>query len=361
VLSFKNLLKKIYFFIVKIFFDSLYGHLYPNQNNILENINLTKIKFSQDSHKEYEIYEINDARIYTDLSQNVAVIKDKKIYDKLSIQLENNKLVEVYKNNVLKTGTRRFLQKKINGNILSLVQGIPGIDNYGHWLLDIIPKLIITRKYISLNNFDAILFPNIKKEFQRTTIRYFNIPENKVIDGSKIRHLYAKKITIPAHPYWELNRHQLDTVANVDQDILFSIREIFLKKKEDNFNNSQKIYIDRSDSKFDHNQLSNNEEVCNHLKKMGFAIIKLTKFTLEEQIKVFNNAKIVIANHGAGLTNIIFCNPKTKIVEIENPNFKCDVFKNISRLLNLNYKKIEGEVNIFNKGDVKIKLKDLEL
>ena len=69
---------------------------------------------------------------------------------------------------------------------MSLIQGVPGIENYGHWLLDIIPKLIITKRYKNLNSFDAFLFPNINKEFQKTTFDYFDISKEKLIDGSKI-------------------------------------------------------------------------------------------------------------------------------------------------------------------------------
>ena len=60
-------------------------------------------------------------------------------------------------------------------------------------------------------------------------------------------------------------------------------------------------------------------------------IIKLSELSFNEQIKIFNEAKIIIGSHGAGLTNLIFCEPSTKVIEIGNPNFDCDVFKNISK------------------------------
>ena len=358
--SINSIFKKIYFTLVKLIFDLIYGKLYPIQNNIFNNVKLIKVKINEKSTKEYKIYEINKARVYSDLSQNVAFIKDKKIYEKLSIQLEDNTLLDVNKNKILKTGTRKFIQKKIYGNVLSLVQGIPGIENYGHWLLDIIPKLIISKKYKELKSFDAILAPNINKEFQKTTFKYFNIPNDKLIDGSKIRHLYADKITIPAHPYWKLNHHQLVTVANVDKNILLEIQKIFLHNTNSDTKNFKKIFIDRSDSKFRHNKLSNNQAVCAHLKNLGFEVVQLTKLSFEEQIKTFNNAQVIVGNHGAGLTNIVFCKANTQIVEIESPNFKCDVFGNISNFLNLNYKKVKANLDPINKEEITIDLKKLD-
>lgn len=355
----KNILKKIYFFFIKIFFEILYGSIKVKSN---DGFNSTKIKFSKESKKEYEIFEIDNARIYTDSSQNVAVIKKNKIYERLSTQLIDNHLVNLDKNGIIKTGTRKFIKKRIKGNVLSLIQGASAIENYGHWLLDTIPKLLIVKKFRDLNSFDAILMPNIKKKFQKDSLEYFNISKSKILDGSEITHLYADRITIPGHPYWEINKHQFKTVANVDKDILKSVREIFLKK--DNLNESNKneyIFIDRSDSKFNHNKLINNFEVIEYLKKKGFSIIKLSKLSLDEQITLFNKAKIIIGSHGAGLTNIIFCKSSTKIIEIGNPNFDCYVFRNISKIQNLNYSFIKAKSAISEFGDMTINIQDLKI
>ena len=85
----------------------------------------------------------------------------------------------------------------------------------------------------------------------------------------------------------------------------------------------------------------------------------MTKLSFEEQIKIFNSAQIVVANHGAGLTNIIFCKTNTQIVEIESPNFKCDVFRNISNYLNLHYKKVKANLKTSNNEEIFVELKNL--
>ena len=53
----------------------------------------------------------------------------------------------------------------------------------------------------------------------------------------------------------------------------------------------------------------------------------------------------MIGAHGAAFTNIIFCKPKTKIVEIipsDHPNKKC---KRISKVLNFKYYRIKTKPN----------------
>ena len=57
---------------------------------------------------------------------------------------------------------------------------------------------------------------------------------------------------------------------------------------------------------------------------------------MKNQITLFNNAKIIIAQHGAGLFNLIYCKPNTKIIEIFP--ILVPVFKNISNVKKLDHK-----------------------
>jgi hypothetical protein len=53
----------------------------------------------------------------------------------------------------------------------------------------------------------------------------------------------------------------------------------------------------------------NETEVESGLKSYGFKTYLLEKMSLREQVILFAQAKIVIAPHGAGLTNLIFSQP----------------------------------------------------
>ena len=62
----------------------------------------------------------------------------------------------------------------------------------------------------------------------------------------------------------------------------------------------------------------NQDEIYNFLKKYDFEKIDPNKMSVINQMKAFSEAKEVIGIHGAGLSNIVFCQPKTKIVDINN-------------------------------------------
>ena len=116
-------------------------------------------------------------------------------------------------------------------------------------------------------------------------------------------------------------------------------RENFLKRSNKKIKN--KIFLDRSESKFNHCQIENIKNIKDLLISENFKFYKPETFTFKKQIQLFQNSSIVIGAHGAAFTNIIFCSPGTKIIELipkDHPNKKC---KRISKILNLKYYRIE--------------------
>lgn len=69
--------------------------------------------------------------------------------------------------------------------------------------------------------------------------------------------------------------------------------------------------------------------------KSAFANIILENSSIEYQITLFQNAKIIIAQHGASLFNLIYCKPTTSIIEI--CPILVPVFKNIANVKKLNH------------------------
>jgi capsular polysaccharide biosynthesis protein len=55
----------------------------------------------------------------------------------------------------------------------------------------------------------------------------------------------------------------------------------------------------------------------------------------EEQIALFSRAKAIVAPHGSGLTNIIFCGSGTKVIELVSPNYIRHYYWAIAQQLNL--------------------------
>ena len=62
-------------------------------------------------------------------------------------------------------------------------------------------------------------------------------------------------------------------------------------------------------------RIQNFDEVQSLLAQEGFETVFLERMAIEDQISLFRDAEFVIGAHGAGLTNLLFCEPGTKVLE----------------------------------------------
>ena len=121
------------------------------------------------------------------------------------------------------------------------------------------------------------------------------------------------------------------------------------------------IWISRSKSK--HRKIKNESEILPLLERFKFKIIIPEEMTFEEQINIYNNANILGGLHGGGLTNILFMNPGTKLLEVRRENDKLNnCYYTLSSELGINYyyvnSKSQGEDLYVS--DTIINLSDLE-
>ena len=75
---------------------------------------------------------------------------------------------------------------------------------------------------------------------------------------------------------------------------------------------SEKLYVARSKNlRSNHNELI--EDV---FRACGFSVVKLEKYSFQEQISLLRQTKYLAGFSGSGLHNIIFCPPTTSLIEI---------------------------------------------
>ena len=108
-----------------------------------------------------------------------------------------------------------------------------------------------------------------------------------------------------------------------------------------------KLYIRRQNCSF--RNLINESDIINILKQKGYKPIDLSDVDILDQIKLFSNAESIVSATGSALTNLVFCNPGTKVYEISpkyefkyEENFETR-FKFICKTLKLNYTRISAD------------------
>jgi capsular polysaccharide biosynthesis protein len=344
------ILKNTYKSIIILLFQLIYGKIKLSKKKI------KKIKIESElfnKRDKYYSYQIDNARIFTDANENVSVIKDNNLLDEVSFQQINGKIVKNKFNQVLKTGTPRRLIK-IKGNTLLLAQGGSGYTNYCHWLLDILPRLYL---FLLSNNKKKLenIFLNKPNNVQKEMLIKFGFGDINFINSKKFKHIKVEKLIYCTHPNYQKGTI-MEAHSKIPSWIIKLIKnKLINKKKTKTLGN--KIFIDRSDSKFSHCKLINNSFVKNYLFNKGFKIIKLSNLSFKKQIEIFNNSKLVIAPHGAGLANLIFCRKNTNVIEIKPANHPNKVYETICKINKLNYKLIKlPQIKNNSSGDMNLEI-----
>lgn len=106
----------------------------------------------------------------------------------------------------------------------------------------------------------------------------------------------------------------------------------------------RRLYITRQDSR--HRRLLNEDDIIRAVTRFGFECVSLTEKSLVEQVSLFSEASHIIAPHGAGLANLVFCQPGTKICELNMDTYVNWVFRYLCACLHLPYGSIFGPAEV---------------
>ena len=200
--------------------------------------------------------------------------------------------------------------EKVAGKV-AILSGLAG-HVYYHWMIDILPRIdILNRSGIELEEIDWFVVNNIDRAFQRETLEFLGIPETKIKISDLHNHIQAQELIVPSFP------GHLDWVP--PETIKF-LRQTFLSTA--NLQNSvypKRIYISRAQARG--RQVINEENVIDLVSQFGFQTVLLEKLSFLEQVSLFANAEAIISPHGSSLTNLVFCNPDTKVIELFSPHY----------------------------------------
>ena len=107
--------------------------------------------------------------------------------------------------------------------------------------------------------------------------------------------------------------------------------------------NHRYIYINRLAAKS--RPINNEGEIIRYLNNKGFESIDLNKLKPMEQIYLFSEACIIIAPHGAALTNLIACQEGTQVIEFFIGHRKVRSYEKLSKSFKLSYHRLDFEQN----------------
>jgi capsular polysaccharide biosynthesis protein len=103
----------------------------------------------------------------------------------------------------------------------------------------------------------------------------------------------------------------------INQAANFIMNELYNQITKDirqSLSSTRKVFVARSKKL----RTSNNDEVQTVFEEQGFEVIYPELLSFQDQLEIYTSASILAGFSGSGLHNIVFCHPKTKVIEISD-------------------------------------------
>ncbi len=189
--------------------------------------------------------------------------------------------------------------------------------NYAHWLTEVLPRVAA---FCGDERFKTIpivinddLHQNIMNSLLAVTDQereIITLPIGRAINADNLYYTSPsgyvpfgrRSNKLAGNSQGVFNSHAL---ANLSRDVETSIHD------SDCINWPKKVFL-RRDGKI--RRLMNQSEIETLLTKMGYVIVQPEKLSFHDQVKLFVNAREIVAPSGAALANCIFCKPDAKVV-----------------------------------------------
>lgn len=217
----------------------------------------------------------------------------------------------------------------LDGAWVSLLVG--GHRNYYHWMLECLARAAGASAE-TLDGVRRVLVPMPRSEFHLASIAYSGLAA-----GRSLRYvapsetLRASEVIAP----WSVTGYHRPHPCIVP---FFQRMRDAAPRRDETW--PKLLYIDRRGG--DQRPLVNEDELVAALVARGFVPVRLETHPLADQIALFANAEMIVAPHGAGLTNLIFARPGTKVLELLMDGWVNWCFRHIAALFALRYDCILG-------------------
>lgn len=250
-----------------------------------------------------------------------------------------------YKNKVILSYRKKTNTRIKEGILLSCDHD----NNYFHWLVECLPKLVFID---DLKQFKEVplLIPHGLHENLLAALTRVNINHHPIINLSPGIAYRVDRLVFPSNLSRVIDRYKGPPVF--DKDIILSqkwiarVADILKSDAQLCKKPWRKLYLARRKG---FRALVNQPEIERLMTEHNFEIVESDHVSLNHQIELFSQASVIVAPTGAALTNMLFCQPGTKVIILmsnhETTNFS--FWTNLGNIAGLDVEIIAGE-RLFN-------------
>ena len=209
---------------------------------------------------------------------------------------------------------------RLGGNWTSLVSQWTLSPNIYHWFLDGLPRLA---RLDELPADTKILVPSTIKGYARETLLWLGLEGRYRLAGEE--HLLVEHF------------HFTSPTAMTGCDNPYAVgflRDAFLGRADKTFAAPKRFYIQRIGKG---RGVLNETEVIAFFRDRGWGIVDPEALTLAQQIQLYSQAETICGVHGAGFANLLWCQPKCRVIELCADNCLNGCYEGIAQYIPLDY------------------------
>jgi hypothetical protein len=267
----------------------------------------------------YFSVELNNARFVKGNGRNL-VIFENQIIDELSF----DGYYDPNKKTSLNYQIRTKVKKKIGVTLCLATTGAE--DNYFTFSTKLLQRIGFALSLgFKIEDFDSFFINSTSKRFQKELLKLHGIPLSKVIEIEDNVFYQFEKLIVPS-----IGLQNVYGNNYVKEKVLS-----FVNKTDPSVSKKRRIYLSRNDSKW--MRVINESFIQPILDKYNIERVTFNNSSVVEQAEIMQSAELFISAHGAGMVNIIYCKPGTKIIELMNRNRINVVYHPYSIYQKLNY------------------------
>lgn len=175
--------------------------------------------------------------------------------------------------------------------------------NYYHFVTDVLPRIAVAEQCAETTAPDRWYVPASTRDWAGLLDR-MGITAEKRIDSVEVAHVRAECLVVPGlpgperHPAWVTSFLRERLPAHSHERVP-----------------GRCLYVTRGASK-NNRAVVNEREVIAALEPRGFVCVDAGALSVDEQIRTFAEADVVVSAHGAALTNIVFMNAGARVIEL---------------------------------------------
>jgi capsular polysaccharide biosynthesis protein len=197
--------------------------------------------------------------------------------------------------------------------------------SYFHWLMDCLPRLILFESSRSSRPEIPVILPSYLRDKSFVVESLALMGKNNIQFLKKDKWYFLRTLYFPVH---------LAPTGNYNDEITRKLRSAFTPTS--NAAAHLKIYISRG--KAAHRKIDNEADILPLLKKNGFKTVFCEEMSFKEQVSLFSETAVLLTNHGAGLTNMLFMPAGSNVIELRKKNDDHNnCYFSLASALNLKY------------------------